>query len=214
MVQLLTGNADPMVATMTGGWAPPSLASVVPNTSSSDTTIQVVIGGSGIAKGCSAELVLGATTISAQSVYWAGKDRIVVDFDLTGAGNGSYDVVVYNPYHSSGALLASFEVTGGSGGGGGETPPQFALRANYPNPFNPSTSIRFDVAARSHVTLVVYDVSGALVRTLVDGMTDAGSQVVEWDGGNDQGNPASSGVYFYRMTAPGFSDARKMTLIR
>jgi len=60
----------------------------------------------------------------------------------------------------------------------------------------------------------VYDVSGALVRTLVDGMTDAGSQVVEWDGGNDQGNPASSGVYFYRMTAPGFSDARKMTLIR
>jgi len=214
MVQLLTGTADPMVATMTGGWAPPSLASVVPNTSSSDTTIQVVIGGSGIAKGCSAELVLGATTISAQSVYWAGKDRIVVDFDLTGAGNGSYDVVVYNPYHSSGALLASFEVTGGSGGGGGETPPQFALRANYPNPFNPSTSIRFDVAARSHVTLVVYDVSGALVRTLVDGMTDAGSQVVEWDGGNDQGNPASSGVYFYRMTAPGFSDARKMTLIR
>lgn len=211
-VQLLTGNVDPIVATMTGGWAAPGVASVTPNTGVSGNIVQVVIGGSGFAKGGAAELV-GGITIPAQSVYWAGKDQVVADFDLTGAPNGDYDVVVYNPYNSSGALLASFEVTGGATGVD-DTPKRFALRPNYPNPFNPSTSIRFDVASRSDVTLRVYDVSGAVVRTLVNEAVDAGSHVVEWNGRNDQGNLASSGVYFYRLTAPGFSDVRKMTLVK
>ncbi len=212
-VQLLTGNTDPIVATMTGGSAAPALASVVPNTGISGTTVPVVISGTGLTYGSTVELILGVTSIPASSVYWAGKDRIEAEFDLTGAANGFYDVVVFNPYDASGSLLASFEVTGGSTPVG-DTPKQFALRPNYPNPFNPTTSIRFDVASRSHVTLRVYDVSGALVRTLADESMDAGSHVIEWNGRNDQGNPASSGVYFYRLTAPGFSDVRKMTLIK
>lgn len=212
-VALLTGNADPITATMTGGWAAPTPATVAPNTGASGATVQVQIDGAGFAKVGTAELVLGVNTIPSTSVEWVGKDRILVEFDLTGAVDGFYDVVVFNPYDASGALLASFEVTGG-GTAVGDTPKQFALRPNYPNPFNPSTSIRFDVAARSHVTLRVYDVSGALVRTLVDGPAEAGSHVVEWNGRNDQGSPASSGVYFYRLTAPGFSDVRKMTLVK
>jgi len=213
-VQLLTGNADPIVATMTGGWAAPALASVLPNTGASGATIDVTISGSGLAKGCTAQLVLGGPAIPALSVYWAGKDQIVARFDLTGAGNGFYDVVVFNPYQSSGVLAASFEVTGAPTGVGDGTPQQFALRPNYPNPFNPATTIAYDVAKRSHVTLRVYDVSGALVRTLLDENVDAGSHLVEWNGRNDQGGPASSGVYFYRLTAPGFSDVRKMTLVK
>ncbi len=213
-VQLLTGNADPIVATMTGGWPAPSLATVVPNTGTSGTTLDVTISGAGLAKGCTAALVLGGPSIPALSVYWAGKDQIVAKFDLTGAGNGNYDVVVYNPYNSSGVLAASFQVTGAPTGVGDGTPKQFALRPNYPNPFNPSTTIAYDVAKRSHVALRVYDVSGALVRTLLDEDVDAGSHVVQWNGRNDQGNPASSGVYFYRLTAPGFSDVRKMTLVK
>jgi hypothetical protein len=213
-VQLLTGNTDPIVATMTGGWPAPSLATVSPVTGTSGAIVQLQIDGSGLAKGGTAELVLGVNTFPATSVAWVGKDRVLATFNLTGAGNGFYDVVVFNPYNSAGALLASFQVTGAPTGIGDGTPKQFALRANYPNPFNPETTIRFDVASRSHVALRVYDVSGALVRTLVDETKDAGSHVVQWNGRNDQGNPASSGVYFYRLTAPGFSDVRKMTLLK
>jgi M6 family metalloprotease-like protein len=209
----LPGNGDPIAATMTGGWAAPSLTTVTPNTGASGATVLLQIDGSAFAKVGSAELVLGAATIPSTSLEWVGKDRVIAEFDLTGAANGFYDVVVYNPYQSSGVLAASYEVTGATGIGD-ETPKQFVLRPNYPNPFNPSTSIRFDVATRSDVTLRVYDVSGALVRTLVNEPKDAGSYVVEWNGRNDQGSPASSGVYFYRLTAPGFSDVRKMTLIK
>ncbi len=212
-VQLLTGNADPIVATMTGGAAGSSLATVVPNTGVSNTNVQVVITGTNLLWGSTVELVLGPTTIPATNVYWDGKDRIVVDFNLAGSGNGFYDVVVFNTYDASGVLAGAFQVTGAPTPVG-DTPKQFALRPNYPNPFNPATTIRFDIAARSLVTLRVYDVNGAVVRTLVEQEMPAGSHVVEWNGRNDDGNPASSGVYFYRLTAPGFSDVRKMTLLK
>lgn len=213
-MSLTTGNVDPMVAALTGGWAPSTIASISPTTGTSGTTVQIVISGGGFAKGSTVELALGIVTVPAQSVYWAGKDQMVADFDLTGVGNGLYHVLVHNPYNTTSALFSSFQVTGGATGIGDGTPKQFALRPNYPNPFNPATTIRFDVASRSHVALRVYDVGGALVRTLADETMDAGSHVVEWNGRNDQGNPASSGVYFYRLTAPGFSDVRKMTLIK
>ncbi|HXV13183.1 MAG TPA: M6 family metalloprotease domain-containing protein, partial [Candidatus Krumholzibacteria bacterium] len=103
-VQLLTGNADPMVATMTGGWPAPAVATALPGTGTSGTTVQVVIGGGGFASGATAELV-GASTIPATTVEWVGKDLIAAEFDLTGAANGLYDVVVFNPYGASDALV-------------------------------------------------------------------------------------------------------------
>ena len=212
-VQLLTGNGDPITATLAGGWPAPALALWAPNTGVSGNVVQIQIDGSGFARGGTAELVLGVTTIPANSVYWAGKDRVLAEFDLTGAVNGFYDLVVFNPGGSCTVQAGAFEVTGAPTGAG-DAPSQFVLRPNYPNPFNPTTTIRFDVASRSAVTLRVYDVSGALVRTLVEGDRAAGSYTVDWDGRNDLGNPASSGVYFYRLTAGAFTDVRKMTLIK
>ncbi len=212
-VTLLTGNVDPMIATMTGGWAAPTVSTTTPNTGVSGNVVQLQLDGAAFAKTGTAELVDGATTISSTSVQWVGKDRVLATFNLASAPNGFYDVVVYNPYAASGVLVDGFEVTGGPTGAG-DLPKQFALLPNYPNPFNPATTIRYQVASRSQVTLRVYDVSGALVRTLVDGSVAAGSHVVQWNGMNDHGDPASSGVYFYRLTAPGFSDVRKMTLVK
>ena len=111
-VQLLTGNVDPIVATMTGGWAAPALASVLPTTGASGATLDVTISGSGLAKGCTAQLVLGGPAIPALSVYWAGKgsDRGEVRPDrcrrrlLRRGGVQSVPVV--------GRVAASFEVTG------------------------------------------------------------------------------------------------------
>ena len=96
---------------------------------------------------------------------------------------------------------------------------QARLGQNYPNPFNPVTRIEYWVpggagAARSAVNLVIYDVRGARVRTLVDGEKTSGRYAVDWDGRNDSGAPVSSGVYFYRMTADRFADTRKMLLIK
>ena len=211
-VQLLTGNADPIVATMTGGASAAVLSGVAPVTGASGASVQLVITGSNLWHGSTVELV-GGITIPASSVYWDGHDRIVADVTLTAAPSGLYDVVVINPYDATGQLVDAFEVTGGPTPVN-NTPKDFALRPSYPNPFNPSTTIRFDIASRSRVELRVYDVSGSLVRTLVDEDMPAGSHQVQWNGRNDAGDPASSGVYFYRLTAPGFSDVRKMTLLK
>jgi hypothetical protein len=94
-------------------------------------------------------------------------------------------------------------------------PNVFALYQNVPNPFNPTTSIRFDVPAGGGiVSLRVYDVSGRLVRTLVGGPQTAGQKTVTWDGRNAAGNTVAAGAYLYRLTAPGFEQTRKMILIK
>ena len=106
----------------------------------------------------------------------------------------------------------------GPASGAGEdaaVPTRFALYQNVPNPFNPTTVIRYDVpAGGGHVTLTVYDVAGRLVRTLVDETKSAGVKTVAWNGANNRGARVATGVYFYRLTAPGFEQTRKMVLIQ
>jgi len=90
-----------------------------------------------------------------------------------------------------------------------------ALHQNIPNPFNPTTSIRYDVSASSApVTLRIYTVGGRLVKTLVDRVQSAGEKTVVWNGRDDSGNTVATGTYFYRLTAPGFEQTRKMVLLK
>ncbi len=88
------------------------------------------------------------------------------------------------------------------------------LHPNYPNPFNPETTIRYDLSTGGPVTLRIYDIAGRLVRTLFDGLQAAGSKTVRWDGTNDLDQRVSSGVYFCRLTAPGFGQTHKLVLVR
>lgn len=88
------------------------------------------------------------------------------------------------------------------------------LSQNTPNPFNPVTRITYQLAKSEHVTLSVHDASGRLVRTLVDGVRGMGTHDVVWDGKSDAGTAVGSGVYFYRLTAGKFSDAKKMVLLK
>ncbi|UCH85681.1 MAG: T9SS type A sorting domain-containing protein, partial [Candidatus Latescibacterota bacterium] len=90
------------------------------------------------------------------------------------------------------------------------------LGQNYPNPFNPNTQIAYYVPETSdgHVSIVVYDVTGARVRTLENGIKTPGRHVALWDGRNDHGTPVGSGVYFYRMTQKGFTATKKMLLLK
>ncbi len=94
-------------------------------------------------------------------------------------------------------------------------PTVFSLAQNFPNPFNPTTTIRYDVpAGGGDVKLSVYDVGGRLVRTLVDGFEMAGRKEVAWQGLNNRGQQVATGVYFYRMVAPGFTETRKMVMMK
>ncbi|MGH7456533.1 MAG: FlgD immunoglobulin-like domain containing protein, partial [bacterium] len=74
-----------------------------------------------------------------------------------------------------------------------------ALAQNYPNPFNPETIIRFYLNERQRVQLVIYDVTGQRVRTLLEGELPAGEQAISWDGRDQQGKAVASGVYFYEL---------------
>lgn len=91
---------------------------------------------------------------------------------------------------------------------------ELTLHPNHPNPFNPSTTIRFEIVSRGRASLRVYDVRGALVRTLFDDERDAGAGSAIWDGRDDGGDVVSSGVYFYRLDAGGESRTRKMVLLK
>jgi hypothetical protein len=90
-----------------------------------------------------------------------------------------------------------------------------ALLPNVPNPFNPTTTLRFVVPTQGQVTLAIYDVAGRHVTTLVDGVRNAGMNAIEWNGTDTRGNPVASGVYVSRLkvgTAPGIS--RTMVLLK
>ncbi len=107
------------------------------------------------------------------------------------------------------------DVIEAAGGGNHYVPTVSSLVQNHPNPFNPSTTISYDVATPGLVSLRIYDVSGRLVRTLVDEWKGVGRFDQLWDGTDNRGTTVTSGVYFYRMTAPGYkSMTRKMLLLK
>ena len=88
------------------------------------------------------------------------------------------------------------------------------LGQNYPNPFNPSTSIAFELPSVSHALVEIFDARGSRVRTLVDDTMNAGPHTVEWNGRDDHGGVVSSGVYFYRLTAGGRTQSKKMVVLK
>jgi hypothetical protein len=93
-------------------------------------------------------------------------------------------------------------------------PETFALYANYPNPFNPTTTISYDLPKRSQVTLDIYDILGKQIKTLVNQSQDVGNKIAVWDGTDNLGRQVSAGVYLYQIQAGEFSQTRKMLLLK
>ena len=91
---------------------------------------------------------------------------------------------------------------------------EFALAQNHPNPFNPRTELQFEIARESRVILRVFDISGRLIRTLVDARLPAGPHRMAWDGEDSAGRQVASGAYLYRVEAAEFTQTRKMILLR
>ncbi len=94
------------------------------------------------------------------------------------------------------------------------TPSSFALGQNWPNPFNISTSISFDLPVEAQVSLVVYNLLGQKVVTLMDAYANAGHHIVNWDGRSSSGEVVSSGIYFYRIRTDAFTETKRMMLLK
>ncbi len=96
-----------------------------------------------------------------------------------------------------------------------DLPQEFSLEQNYPNPFNPETVIEFHLPSTQHVKLNIYEISGILVKSLVNGRYSAGTHKVRWNGMNNSGQKVSTGNYFYSLeTADDRRVIKKMTFIK
>jgi flagellar hook assembly protein FlgD len=93
-------------------------------------------------------------------------------------------------------------------------PKMLTLAANYPNPFNPDTQIRFGLPNSARVNLVIYNLRSQVVRVLVDQEMHAGWHMLRWDGKNEQNQDVASGIYLYILQTDGKRLLRKMMLIR
>ncbi|MBL7024363.1 MAG: multicopper oxidase domain-containing protein [Candidatus Marinimicrobia bacterium] len=96
----------------------------------------------------------------------------------------------------------------------GLIPTVVTLGPAYPNPFNPTTTIRYDLPTRSAVTLGVYDITGRTITILADTHQPAGAYSIHWNGTNDLGNPVSTGMYFCRLEAGDYSKTIKMVYLK
>jgi hypothetical protein len=93
-------------------------------------------------------------------------------------------------------------------------PAELTLKSNYPNPFNPSTTIRYSLETSGYVTLQIYDVLGRKIKALVDGIQPAGEGETVWDGTDSNSRQVPSGVYIYVLRAGNKSHSHKMVLAR
>ena len=138
-----------------------------------------------------------------------------VSFDDTPpAGDWYYLVAAVNTGGYGGGYSDKVHTSGGVSAVGEALPKNMAIAQIAPNPFNPRTTIHFDVARSGQVRLGVYDLRGHLVRDLVTGSMEPGRHHTVWDGRDRSGRTAAAGVYFVRMTGDGKSLTRKMVLAK
>jgi hypothetical protein len=133
--------------------------------------------------------------------------RTVTDGDVVAGRDYFYTLVVYLTMPGevrSQELAATAE----------PLPRTYALGQNHPNPFNPATIIPYALPERSRVRLEVFDTGGRRIRVIANQYQEPGYRSLVWDGRNDAGAAVASGVYFYRLSAGGFTSTRKMVLVR
>lgn len=133
--------------------------------------------------------------------------------------NGSYKVYVlakdvWGAFSSSDTISITVNMPEVGIDGELGLPKVFALHQNYPNPFNPITTIKYDLPKDAHVRIMIYDLMGRQVRTLVNARQQAGYQTIQWDARDNYGKMVSSGYYLYVMQADKFHKTHKMILLK
>ena len=140
----------------------------------------------------------------------AGLEEAEGTWDVWASDNEGVDAT----WSSNGYFTLTIDASGLTVTEGETLPESYALHNNFPNPFNPSTTIRYDLPEDGLVTLTVYDMMGREVRRLVNEKQSAGFKMTAWDGLNSAGSQMSAGLYFYRVQAGNFSQTKKMLLLK
>ncbi|MEP7171214.1 MAG: T9SS type A sorting domain-containing protein [Bacteroidota bacterium] len=167
--------------------------------------------GTGIVCGITSPVLMNAPYLSRTSDYGATWETqnltldygiVLIGADLLSSVNGfvgGTDCILKTTNGGSVSIHQSSETS----------PDKFTLSQNYPNPFNPNTKINYELRITNYVTLKVFDVLGNEVRTLVNEKQNAGSYQVDFEGSG-----LSSGIYFYTLKTDGFSETKRMTLLK
>ena len=137
------------------------------------------------------------------------------DTDLNNEGTGEVDMrlsSMTNPGESYDLTFTA--ITKRTTSVSDNTPTQFALQQNFPNPFNPTTTIEYSVPKIAHISLRVYDLLGREVKSLVNASRVAGSYRIVWDGKNNSGEIMPSGYYLYKMQTGNFTATKRMMLMK
>ncbi len=111
-------------------------------------------------------------------------------------------------------VVALITTTSVEGAHSNSLPTDFELKQNFPNPFNPNTTIQFDLPQTIHVSLKIYNTLGQEIRNLIDNVIPTGENLIIWDGKNNVGQLVSSGIYFIRLQSGDFTDIKRMTFIK
>ena len=117
-------------------------------------------------------------------------------------GYSLYEIGIYNNVSTS---VRSKDISN-------NLPSEFTLSNNYPNPFNPSTTIEYEIPKAAYVKLEIYNSIGELITTLENSFQNPGKYNVQWNGKNSKGEEVSSGIYFYRMSSNGLTLVKKMIM--
>jgi predicted outer membrane repeat protein len=142
---------------------------------------------------------MSENNVTAASLEWTV--HVTDGIDTVEADNAPFTLQV----DGSNALSAYLE---------GLLPDEFALQQNYPNPFNPVTTLRYDLPINGMVTIIIYDMLGREVKTLINQNQNAGYKSVIWNATNDNGKPISAGIYLYQIHAGEYMQTKKMVLLK
>ena len=148
---------------------------------------------------CTMALGIGWVNDNCETV--SGCDWVADSVDYTAAFFNSMDDCI------EACFLASNDVIN-------QLPHAFNVYNNYPNPFNPVTTLRYDLPEDALVNITIYDIMGRIVRTLINSQQNAGFKSIQWNATNDAGSPSSAGLYLYKIQADYLVQTRKMVLLK
>ena len=162
-----------------------------------------------------------ATTAQADSIlaYWQLDEATgsTVNSEICSCNDGTIHGASWKggvQYSANGPFELTIDAIGLSVQNGDFLPDQFELHANFPNPFNPTTSINYDLPENASVSLMIYDIMGREIKHLVNEAQNAGFKAIMWDGTNNYGQQVGTGMYLYQIKAGSFTQTRKMLLMK
>jgi len=176
----------------------------------------------GTAGSININLAIGSSADLDWFLYNSSLTEVARGYTVANPETGNYTAAVGRYYlmvdgYQTATSSYTLTVTGGlakAGDGIAQVPGVSALHQNAPNPFNPTTTIAFDLARDGHVSMLVYDARGRAVATLVDKTLAAGRHMVRFDGRDRHGDRLPSGMYLYRIQSGEFTQVRKMLLVK